>query len=141
MKQRTQRICSVLLLFCLLLPLATACKGKGGGTDTAPVTEEPTAGQEEDSWMNIWDADADFVPLSDDRSLDTAGTQADGSWFDSFSGKRNPYWSPTGQFKMKDGKMVMTASDPNRQIFVTRASYQYRTGRQYICRTTLLFLR
>ena len=70
--------------------------------------------------MNIWDADADFVPLSDDRSLDTAGTQADGSWFDSFSAKRNPYWSPTGQFKMKDGKMVMTASDPNRQIFVTR---------------------
>ena len=70
--------------------------------------------------MNIWDADADFVPLSDDRSLDTAGTQADGSWFDSFSAKRNPYWSPTGPFKMKDGKMVMTASDPNRQIFVTR---------------------
>lgn len=71
--------------------------------------------------MNNWDSVPEFVPLSDDKSLDTKGTEANGTWFDSFSTSRNLYWGPSNsQFAQEDGKLVIAATDPGNQLYVSR---------------------
>lgn len=114
---RLKKKIAILLLVSMLGGLFASCKK---GTDTTAETTtfggtEATPFPEGDTWMDKWSQDPEFEALTDDESRDTKGTLANGSWFDSFSAKRNLFWTNQKNYatvlNFENGQMYYEAAD------------------------------
>ncbi|MBR4013574.1 MAG: hypothetical protein IKJ00_04680, partial [Clostridia bacterium] len=102
-------IAAALLASMVLASLAGCKKSKEEEEITEEISDETVTDAEGEEWMDIWDENKTFVGIEDDASLDTNGTKADGTWFDSF--KNTLYWNKIGNdvtVETKDKQMHIT---------------------------------
>jgi len=105
-----KRIIATALLASMVLACLAGCKkSKEDEEITEEISDETVTDAEGEEWMDIWDENKTFVGIEDDASLDTNGTKADGTWFDSF--KNTLYWNTIGNdvtVENKDKQMHIT---------------------------------
>ena len=113
MNKKWKRAVVFLLLTSLFLTILSSCKNNNGTEE--PTTEigtfEPTPNGG-DTWVDNWDMDTEFTELVDDAALDTNGTEANGSWFDSFK-RHVMFWKAQNmgiETQAASGAMKITAA-------------------------------
>lgn len=110
-----KRLIAMILLLTMLVSAFAACGDKGGETtpttdagagDGAPVT--PPVQEEGDGWVDLWDTDPVFTPITNDAALDGMKTT---SWFDSFKSTNNIFWKADKQncHSYSNGQLHVTA--------------------------------
>ena len=131
-----RKLIAMLLLIATLVGSISSCTNRQttaeDPTDSQTVTNEIPQG---DEWMDIWSQESVFTPITDDEKLDTKGETEDGSWFDSFSANKNPFWVNKNGYatklEMNDGKMYYEAADctgTHREAVIAR---QIRQSEQF----------
>lgn len=129
-----QKLIAMLLFVATLCGAVSSCGGgqnaTEGTTDSQMRTERPAETTHEpqgDSWMDIWSQAPVFEPITDDKSLDTKGETANGSWFESFSAAKPLFWTNKNgyatKFETKNGILhyeAANASGTDKEAFIVR---------------------
>ena len=110
-----KRLIAIFLLLAMMVGALAACGNKGGETTPTTdagannVTPETPPTEEGDGWLDVWDTDPVFTPISNDTALD--GIKGTG-WFDSFKSNTSLFWSAdkANFHSYSDGKLHLTAS-------------------------------
>lgn len=121
---KLKRIIAAALLASMALATLAGCKKskEQEETDTETTPDGTVADAKGEEWMDIWDENNAFVGIEDDASLDTNGTKADGTWFDSF--KNTLYWNKIGNdvtIENKDNQMHITIDNTSSTQQVIRS--------------------
>ncbi len=122
-----KKLVAILLLLTMLVGTLAACNNRGNeplqstpdvtttpegpsNPDTPnpdnPTPEEPPVG---DTWVDVWDQDPVFTPITNDEALQSIkGTQ----WFESFKSANNPLWTSdkTNCHSYEDGALKMVGT-------------------------------
>lgn len=120
-----KKLAALLLLLAMAVGIFASCKGNSGNgvPTTEPIEPSNPSGPSEpvDTWVDVWDQDPVYTPISNDTALD--GVQTNGSWFESFKSRNNLFWSSNkvGTVSYEKGIATLSTSawsEANAQSFV-----------------------
>lgn len=112
----------------MLLGMLAACKtptGTENGTTETPAGDPTTPENPPvvDSWVDVWDQNPTFEPLTDDTKYD--GSKVNGTWFDSFKNNTNSNWASrvNGKMTFSNGQMHVTSSSSSDTVEAFRSVF------------------